>query len=292
MISVLIPTYNYVCYNLVWELQRQLSACNEKYEIIVAEDGSNNKETVAENDKIASLLGCVHLVRKENIGRAHIINYLVREAKGEWCVIMDSDAEVVSDDYISKYTKCMADGADVFVGDLVNPDSLPQADATLRYKYEKAAERFRTAEFRNRHPFERFCTFNFMARRDTLLEVPFDERCTEYGYEDTLMGLELKRHGKRVSHIDNPLRHLGFDANAVFLRKTETALHTLKKIEGSLLPYTGLGKLVRRIRTVHLTALVKGIYRLSRPLLRRNLLGNSPNLTLFSFYKLGYFLSL
>lgn len=106
------------------------------------------------------------------------------------------------------------------------------------------------------------------------------------------MGLELKRHGKRVSHIDNPLRHLGFDANAVFLRKTETALHTLKKIEGSLLPYTGLGKLVRRIRTVHLTALVKGIYRLSRPLLRRNLLGNSPNLTLFSFYKLGYFLSL
>lgn len=292
MISVLIPTYNYVCYNLVWELQRQLSACNEKYEIIVAEDGSNNKETVAENDKIASLPGCVHLVRKENIGRAHIINYLVREAKGEWCVIMDSDAEVVSDDYISKYTKCMADGADVFVGDLVNPDSLPQADATLRYKYEKAAERFRTAEFRNRHPFERFCTFNFMARRDTLLEVPFDERCTEYGYEDTLMGLELKRHGKRVSHIDNPLRHLGFDANAVFLRKTETALHTLKKIEGSLLPYTGLGKLVRRIRTVHLTALVKGIYRLSRPLLRRNLLGNSPNLTLFSFYKLGYFLSL
>ena len=292
MISVLIPTYNYVCYNLVWELQRQLSACNEKYEIIVAEDGSNNKETVAENDKIASLPGCVHLVRKENIGRAHIINYLVREAKGEWCVIMDSDAEVVSDDYISKYTKCMADGADVFVGDLVNPDSLPQADATLRYKYEKAAERFRTAEFRNRHPFERLCTFNFMARRDTLLEVPFDERCTEYGYEDTLMGLELKRHGKRVSHIDNPLRHLGFDANAVFLRKTETALHTLKKIEGSLLPYTGLGKLVRRIRTVHLTALVKCIYRLSRPLLRRNLLGNSPNLTLFSFYKLGYFLSL
>ena len=205
---------------------------------------------------------------------------------------MDSDAEVVSDDYIRKYAGCMTDGADVFVGDLVNPDSLPQADATLRYKYEKAAERFRTAEFRNRHPFERFCTFNFMARRDTLLEVPFDERCTEYGYEDTLMGLELKRHGKRVSHIDNPLRHLGFDSNAVFLRKTETALHTLKKIEGSLLPYTGMGRLVLRIRAAHLTALVKVIYRLARPLLRYNLLGNRPDLTFFSFYKLGYFLSL
>lgn len=292
MISVLIPTYNYVCYTLACDLHRQLSVYGGEYEIIVAEDGSDDQETITENDKVTMLPGCVHLVRKENIGRARIINYLVREAKGEWCIIMDSDAEVVSDDYIRKYAGCMTDGADVFVGDLVNPDSLPQADATLRYKYEKAAERFRTAEFRNHHPFERFCTFNFMARRDTLLEVPFDERCTEYGYEDTLMGLELKRHGKRVSHIDNPLRHLGFDSNAVFLRKTETALHTLKKIEGSLLPYTGMGRLVLRIRAVHLTALVKVIYRLARPLLRYNLLGNRPDLTSFSFYKLGYFLSL
>lgn len=292
MISVLIPTYNYVCYKLACDLHRQLSAYGGEYEIIVAEDGSDDQETITENDKVTMLSGCVHLVRKENIGRARIINYLVREAKGEWCIIMDSDAEVVSDDYIRKYAGCVTDGADVFVGDLVNPDSLPQADATLRYKYEKAAERFRTAEFRNHHPFERFCTFNFMARRDTLLEVPFDERCTEYGYEDTLMGLELKRHGKRVSHIDNPLRHLGFDSNAVFLRKTETALHTLKKIEGSLLPYTGMGRLVLRIRAAHLTALVKVIYRLARPLLRYNLLGNRPDLTFFSFYKLGYFLSL
>ncbi|MBQ7451339.1 MAG: glycosyltransferase family 2 protein [Prevotella sp.] len=292
MISVLIPTYNYVCYKLACDLHRQLSAYGGEYEIIVAEDGSDDQETITENDKVTMLSGCVHLVRKENIGRARIINYLVREAKGEWCIVMDSDAEVVSDDYIRKYAGCMTDGADVFVGDLVNPDSLPQADATLRYKYEKAAERFRTAEFRNHHPFERFCTFNFMARRDTLLEVPFDERCTEYGYEDTLMGLELKRHGKRVSHIDNPLRHLGFDSNAVFLRKTEIALHTLKKIEGSLLPYTGMGRLVLRIRAAHLTALVKVIYRLARPLLRYNLLGNRPDLTFFSFYKLGYFLSL
>ena len=292
MISVLIPTYNYVCCNLVWELQRQLSACNEKYEIIVAEDGSNNKETVAENDKIASLPNCIHLTRPDNIGRARIRNFLVSKSSGEWCIFMDSDAEVVSPDYIRKYIECIPCGADVFVGGLVNPDTLPGNNVTLRYRYEKAAERYRTADYRNHHPYERFSTFNFMARRETLTEVPFDERCTEYGYEDTLMGLELRKRNKKIAHIDNPLIHLGFDDNAVFLEKTETALHTLKKIETNLLPYMGLGKLVRRIRTVHLTALVKCIYRLSRPLLRRNLLGNSPNLTLFSFYKLGYFLSL
>ena len=51
MISVLIPTYNYVCYNLVWELQRQLSASNEKYEIIKDVDSLKDLEKlVREHD--------------------------------------------------------------------------------------------------------------------------------------------------------------------------------------------------------------------------------------------------
>ena len=97
MISVLIPTYNYVCYKLVRDLQCQLGACGGEYEIIVAEDGSDNQETIRENDKVTMLPGCVHLVRKENIGRAHIINYLVREAKGEWwTVTLRSSAMIIS----------------------------------------------------------------------------------------------------------------------------------------------------------------------------------------------------
>lgn len=292
MISVLIPTYNYVCYKLVCDLQQQLSALDEEYEIIVAEDGSDNQQAIEDNDKITLLPNCIHLVIKENQGRARIKNYLVSKASGEWCIIMDSDAQVVTSDYIKTYAECINQGEDVYVGGLVNPESLPHADATLRYRYEKAAERYRTAEYRNHHPFERFCTFNFMVRRETLLEVPFDERCTEYGYEDTLMGQELRKCSKRIAHIDNPLMHLGFDNNAIFLKKTEISLHTLKKIEGSLLPYMGLGKMIKKIKAAHLTTLVRGLFWLSKPLLRHNLLSSSPNLTFFSFYKLGYYLSL
>ena len=39
-----------------------------------------------------------------------------------------------------------------------------------------------------------------MARRSVLLEIPFDERCTEYGYEDALMGVEMGKKGKKVFH--------------------------------------------------------------------------------------------
>jgi len=292
MISVLIPTYNYTCYKLVSDIHEQLELSGVKYEVIVAEDGSKDQVSIIANHKIAELPNCKHIINKENLGRARIINFLINESKGDWCVIMDSDAQVVTTTFIKTYADYSKTDSDVIVGSLVNPEKPPMPNATLRYKYEKAAEKFRTVEYRNANPYARFTTFNFMARRSVLLEVPFDERCIEYGYEDTLMGLELKRKGKEVLHIDNPLMHLGFDSNSVFLRKTETSLHSLKKIEKDMLPYTPLGRMVIKLRSMSLASIVCVIFKLAQPLLKANLLGNKPNLIVFSFYKLGYYLSL
>jgi glycosyltransferase involved in cell wall biosynthesis len=292
MISVLIPTYNYTCYKLVSDIHEQLERSGVKYEVIVAEDGSKDQVSIIANQKIAELPNCKHIINKENLGRARIINFLINESKGDWCVIMDSDAQVVTTTFIKTYADYSKTDSDVIVGSLVNPEKPPMPNATLRYKYEKAAEKFRTVEYRNANPYARFTTFNFMARRSVLLEVPFDERCIEYGYEDTLMGLELKRKGKEVLHIDNPLMHLGFDSNSVFLRKTETSLHSLKKIEKDMLPYTPLGRMVIKLRSMSLASIVCVIFKLAQPLLKANLLGNKPNLIVFSFYKLGYYLSL
>lgn len=292
MISVLIPTYNHTCYTLVKDLYKQLAKCGEDYELIVAEDGSKDQVSIIANHKITELSNCKHIINQSNLGRARIINCLVKEAKGEWCIIMDSDAKVVSDNFIEKYIVYTKQRYDVVVGSLVNPEVMPSPNVSLRYRYEKAAEKYRSAEYRNIHPYERFTTFNFMARRSVLLEVPFDDRCTEYGYEDTLMGLELKRKGKEVLHIDNPLMHLGFDSNSVFLRKTETSLHSLKKIEKDMLPYTPLGRMVIKLRSMSLASIVCVIFKHVQPLLKANLLGNKPNLIVFSFYKLGYYLSL
>ena len=292
MISVLIPTYNYTCYKLVSDIHEQLELSGVKYEVIVAEDGSKDQVAIIANHKIEELSNCRHIIRTENLGRAGIINYLISEAKGEWCIIMDSDARVVTDNFVSIYIENVKDDADLVIGSLVNPDTLPHPDATLRYIYEKAAESYHTVEYRNRHVYERFTTFNFMGRRSVLLEVPFDERCTEYGFEDTLMGVEMRRKGKRVKHIENPLMHLGFDSNEVFLNKTRTALRSLKKIEQDMLPYTRMGKMIRKIEKLHMKPVVRMCYSLLCPLIVYNLSGKHPNLKLFAFYKLGYYLSL
>ena len=103
MISVLIPTYNYTCYKLVSDIHEQLELSGVKYEVIVAEDGSKDQVSIIANQKIAELPNCKHIINKENLGRARIINFLINESKGDWCVIMDSDAQVVTTTFIKTY---------------------------------------------------------------------------------------------------------------------------------------------------------------------------------------------
>lgn len=294
MISVLIPTYNYKCYTLVQSLQQQLEHTNKEYEIIVAEDGGKDQVTAISNHRINDLPCCRYIRRQENVGRAAIRNFLVAEAKGDWCIIIDSDAKVVKDNYIRTYLDyCRTyPEIDFFLGDLVNPEKLPSTEATLRYIYEKKIEPSRSVENRSKKPFMKFSTFNFMARRTALLEIPFDETCTEYGYEDTLMGIEMQKHGKSIMHIDNPLMHMGFDSNKVYLSKVEASLRTLKKISHKLIDCTRIGIAAATVQKYRYAWLIKFCFFVSKPLLRRNLLSHNPSIKILNFYKLGYYLSL
>ena len=47
-----------------------------------------------------------------------------------------------------------------------------------------------------------------------------------------------------------------------------------------------------RLQRLHLAGIARTVYRLSLPLLRRNLQGQHPSLAVFAFYKLGFFLTL
>ena len=48
-LSILLPTYNCNCVRLVTELQRQCVESKADFEIIVADDGSPNKNYIEEN---------------------------------------------------------------------------------------------------------------------------------------------------------------------------------------------------------------------------------------------------
>lgn len=160
---------------------------------------------------------------------------------------------------------------------------------SLRYTYEKAAEKHHTAPKRNERPYASFRTFNFMIRRNAFLQVKFDESFRHYGYEDVLFGIQLQALGYQILHIDNPLENRDIEPNHIFLKKTEEALRTLAEHADKLGESVHLHHLYLRLQRIGLLPIVRKLFQWLTPTLQRNLLSNTPNLPCFAFYKLGYY---
>lgn len=284
MLSVLIPTYNYTCYQLVADLQGQLSALGEDYEVIVAEDGSRDQVSLIANWKINDLPHCRVIRRKDNCGRAAIRNFLAREAKGEWLLFMDSDGIVCKKDFIQLYIDSMKQDADIVCGGISYPEKPISPHHTLRWRYETAYEKDAC-----KREFRSFC---FMIRRKAMEKVCFDENFRRYGYEDVRFGKELEESGFKIVLTENPLMCGNMEDNRKFLEKTEEAMRTLKEHAAELEGLSPLLGIVSKLRAAKATWLVRLWHCLFGNVERWNLLSTNPNLTVFRIYKLGYFISL
>lgn len=289
MLSILIPTKDYDCHILVEELHRQGESLGLPYEIIIGEDGTA-EENLRQNTMADSLTHCRRIIKKTNIGRAAIRNLLARESRYPNLIFIDCDAVVEKDDFLRLYADALKD-YDVVCGALYHANEQPNDECSLRYRYEKEADKQRDAITRSKAPYDKFTTFNFAIKKDIFTSILFNESITRYGYEDALFGKELKRRGIPIGHIDNKLLHSGLESNAVFLAKSEQALATLHSIEDRM-GSTPLLAALRKLRALHLESIFMIYWNLRKESLRKNLLGRKPSLTKFKIYKLGYYISL
>ena len=295
MLSILIPTYNFDCLLLIRALHDQCEKLRAEdlafdYEIIVADDCSPMREVVSWLDAGIRQLGeRVRLLSlNDNVGRAEVRNVMLCEARGVWMMMIDSDAQVVREDFVKRYWE-VRDDADVTIGGILHP-SVAERGHELRIAYERSFEKQRWLSWRQRHPYANFSVFNLMARRDVLTRFCFDTRCAEYGYEDFFLGVALATAGVRVSHIDNPLLHTGIDTSYDFLRKTETAVRTLSRLPMSLRRMTGLEIHASRFRNLHLDGVFVWVFTCFRTAVRRQLLSRYPSVVLLQLYKLACYL--
>ncbi|MBQ5664083.1 MAG: glycosyltransferase [Bacteroidaceae bacterium] len=286
MLSILIPTKDYNCRILVEALSRQGELLDVPYEILLGEDGSSC-EGVELNRPMSRLPQCRIIEYKENQGRARIRNRLAEEARYENIIFIDSDAIVEKSDFLETYLQALKKH-DIVCGGLYHPVIIPSPDCTLRYKYEKKADKKRPASVRVKHPYNDFSTFNFAIKRELFLSILFDENIKEYGYEDTLFGHQIKARGHIVKHIDNPLLHTGLESNRNYLKKIEQSLKTLHNIREEI-GTTPLLSAYRRLRNMRLVSFAAWMWRQTQQLLRENLMSEKPSLFLFSLYKLGYY---
>lgn len=286
--SILIPTFNDPCYALVKTLRTQLSSLNIGWEIIVADDCSTNVQVRDENAKIEKLSGCRVMWGKENVGRAAIRNVLAEQAAGDWLLFIDSDMVVGRRDFVSKYldaTYSTIGACVIYGGYEVNGDE-QKLRGNLRFAYEKKNAHKHTVEMREQQPYRDFHTSNFVIRRDVMLSIPFNEDFTMYGYEDVLLGKELKEAGVPIYHIDNPVSFETYESNADFLRKTEESVRMQFEFQDKIGDYSNLLCAEGKVKRFGMSGILNVFYKMIGGMLRSNLLGKHPKAFCFNLYKL------
>lgn len=282
-LSVLIPTYNSNCSDLVFSVHGMLKQMNIPYEIIVADDGSTDEESVNSNRSIEKLENVKYIIRKENVGRACIRNFLAQQAQYKWLLFLDADVTIDRSRFIQKY---MEQDFDVILGGIIVVKRVKKLENNLRYIVESKYMESSTTAKRLRKQAKEFHTANFLVKRDIILKVPFNENFKHYGYEDVLFGKELNANGYHIHHINNPVTLIDFEENERFVEKTEESLRTLHEFKNELKGYSAL------LKYAWLKPVLKPLYHIIGKPIRNNLAGNNPKVSLFNIYKLLYYCNL
>jgi len=288
MISVLIPVLNYNITELVKQLHFQFSNEGIDFEIICLEDGSSN-EMLATNKGIESFSNVLHIVSKENIGRIKARKILCENAKHDWLLFLDADVLPKAPNFANCYIKFVKTRYDAIYGGIAYQKHAPIKSDILRWKYGAKYEQV-SAKERNKKPYKVIFSANCLMKKHVFnaLELPDNQ---QYGL-DSLIGSKLRKLDSNIIHIDNEVIHLGLESSNTFLKKKEEASEVLleiyKKDAAAFNPQNSLLKMFVSIKRLRLTFVLSKFHKMFEKKMKKNLLGSSPNMFLFQFYRLTY----
>lgn len=288
MLSIAIPTYNYDCTALLEQLLKQALSSTMPIEIIICDDASSHKELQDKNRTFCSTNKIHYLQNPSNQGRTATRNILAETAQNDWLLFLDADVLPISGDFITKYTAQLSGDSQVISGGLAYQKSKPQQAYRLRWKFGKHREA-RTASERNKQPYL-LVSGNMLIQKEVFLKAN-GVLGNNYGL-DAFFGYQLKKLKAKVTHLDNPVYHLGLETNQAFLDKSIKALETLVTLEKT----NQLSKNHTRLQQVYQSligkSLLTNIINSAVQPIKRNLLGKNPSLVLFDLYRLYHYIKL
>ena len=134
-LSIIIPAYNEVALiaSTLDGLQNYLSARPEQFEIIVIDDGSQDKTVVSiQAWKNRSGTDLRLLVNQQNMGKGFSIRRGVLESRGRYLIFIDADLpyELYA---IDDFLKALRNGCDLAIGSRVLPGSEVKGVPAVRY---------------------------------------------------------------------------------------------------------------------------------------------------------------
>jgi glycosyltransferase involved in cell wall biosynthesis len=293
MLSVAIPVYNVAVAELVRALADEITRKQLPIEIVLIDDCSN-PDIKAQNEPVCAPYTYIQL--PQNVGRARIRNLFVQYARYDYLLFLDCDSLIDSPDFLEIYLHHIEiEKPDVVCGGRRYPARCPSHQMQLSWRYGRECES-RSATQRNQQPNRSFMTNNFVIRKALLQAIPFDDRLAAYGHEDTLLGFRLTQRHVFIQHIDNEIVNDDIETNPHFLAKSETAIQNLCYILDFIEDKPQFIETVTLLRYAHQLEthpaklrLIKTLFCLTKPLLKWSLTHGFVSLTLFNFYKLGYY---
>lgn len=286
MLSILISVYNYDCRPLVSALYAQAQALKRPYEILLLDDCSST--FVAENRTLERFGTVVFYQNERNRGLSASRNKLASLAKHPYLLFLDADAMPPDDLFLQRYTETL-DDSEVLIGGICYSETRPADSQLLRWVYGHGRE---ASTARQRQQQTLRLSFNFVLRKDIQIRFPFNEHIQDYGHEDTLLGIQMQQNGVLITHIDNPMIHMGLEEGSVFLTKSliaaEKCLRQQVFQQKEVVQEIKLFRSFQRVKSLRINGLLSLFYRIFHTGMKRHLLGKHPSLFIYDVYRLSY----
>ncbi len=292
MLSILIPIYNFNVVGFVKDLKSQVDACRIKYEIICLDDCSKD-DFKKDNESLKSIEHVIYEERAKNVGRSKIRNLLAQKAQFPYLLFLDCDSKTVDKQFIKRYIDSLNPDQITYGGRCYENQAPKSKSEYFRWWYGVNRETILVAQ-RKSQPYHSFMTNNFLIPKIFFNDIKLDEKLSGYGHEDTLFGLELKKRGIVIQHIENPLCHIGLESFDEFIAKTEEGISNLKKLidENKMDDSVKLYRYYKLLKKIGVEKKILNYYQKNKDLILQKLQENEPNLRWFDLYKLGYLISL
>jgi len=248
LISVCIPVYNRSVCQLVGALVDELEQKCLPIEVVLYDDGSDEafhqiNKNLANNNSVA------YFRSEQNYGRSFSRNRLAEMSEAEYLLFLDCDSLLIDDGFLEKYSNALP--AEVLCGAHIYAESVVKG-CKMHHIYGRRCE-VSSLNLRNEQPYKSFYSSNFLIKRKLFKQIKFNEEIAEYGHEDTIFGIELKRRGISVVHFDNPVFNNTLDHDREFVQKQLSAVRNLVKMKADypeLYEYSSMLKLFEKYKSV------------------------------------------
>ncbi|WP_046744973.1 glycosyltransferase family 2 protein [Kordia zhangzhouensis] len=290
MLSLLIPTYNYDISTLVEKIHTQVVRTGIVFEILCLDDHSHNQHSIQQNQVINKLPNASYEVLSENIGRSRIRNVLAERAQYQWLLFLDADVIPVHDDFIAKYVASISAEKEVIYGGILYEDIKPPQEHVLRWVYGREREAL-SVQQREEASYLRFLTLSFLIKKTVFQKVKFNEDIPNARHEDTLFANDLKHANVHMTHIHNPVYHLGLDTSKEFIQKSlESVAVLILFLKNGLIEHNDIliTKVFKRVKMFGFNHILAIMYRWFGTSFEKNLVSNNPSMFIFDFYRLTY----